>query len=332
MTTPLASALFASLVCVGVISLLLRSGLARHVIDLPNDRSLHAAPVPRIGGLGVVAGVLPVILWQPGREMTLLGVCVGLLALVSLADDRRALPVAVRLAAHALTAAVMVGVAAVPLPASALPTIAGALLAGVAIAWMTNLFNFMDGADGLAGGMAVIGFGALAWAAGEAGQAALCNVAAAVSVAGLAFLTFNFPAARVFLGDAGSIPLGFLAGALGWLGFQAGAWPAWFPGLVFSPFIVDASVTLAARAWRGEPLFRAHRSHHYQQLILGGWSHRRLAVSAWLLMACAAGTALAARQASAEAGVAIIAGWAAIYAVLLHVIRRNGRGEPAAGR
>ena len=89
MTTPLASALFASLVCVGVISLLLRSGLAQRVIDLPNERSLHAAPVPRIGGLGVVAGVLPVILWQPGREMTLLGVCVGLLALVSLADDIR---------------------------------------------------------------------------------------------------------------------------------------------------------------------------------------------------------------------------------------------------
>ena len=332
MTTPLASALFASLVCVGVISLLLRSGLAQHVIDLPNDRSLHAAPVPRIGGLGVVAGVLPVILWQPGREMTLLGVCVGLLALVSLADDRRALPVAVRLAAHALAAAVMVGVAATPLPASALPTIAGALLAGVAIAWMTNLFNFMDGADGLAGGMAVIGFGALAWAAGEAGQVALCNVAAAVSVASLGFLAFNFPAARVFLGDAGSIPLGFLAGTLGWLGILAGAWPAWFPVLVFSPFIVDASVTLVIRAWRGEPLFRAHRSHHYQQLILGGWSHRRLAVSAWLLMACAAGTALAARQASAEAGVAIIAGWAAVYAFLLHVIRRSGRGGPAAGR
>ena len=111
----------------------------------------------------------------------------------------------------------------------------------LATMWVTNLYNFMDGSDGLAGGMALFGFGAYALSAWLAGDAVFVVVAASIAAASAAFLVFNFPPAKVFMGDAGSIPLGFLAAALGILGWRAGHWPLWFPVLVFSPFIIDAS-------------------------------------------------------------------------------------------
>jgi UDP-N-acetylmuramyl pentapeptide phosphotransferase/UDP-N-acetylglucosamine-1-phosphate transferase len=168
------------------------------------------------------------------------------------------------------------------------------LLAGMlAVVWMTNLYNFMDGSDGLAGGMAAIGFGALALAAmlgDAAGLAALC---AAIAAAALAFLRFNFPPARVFMGDAGSIPLGFMAATLGIVGAMQDVWPWLFPLLVFSPFIVDASVTLIRRGLRGEKVWRAHRSHYYQRVVLLGATHRQLALAAYALMLAAAALAFA---------------------------------------
>jgi UDP-GlcNAc:undecaprenyl-phosphate/decaprenyl-phosphate GlcNAc-1-phosphate transferase len=157
----------------------------------------------------------------------------------------------------------------------------GAILA---VVWMTNLYNFMDGADGLAGGMAAIGFGALALGAWLGDAPRLAAFCAAIAAAALAFLRFNFPPARVFMGDAGSIPLGFLAAALGILGAQQNVWPWLFPLLVFSPFIVDASVTLARRGLRGERIWQAHRSHYYQRVVLLGASHRQLALAAYALM------------------------------------------------
>jgi UDP-N-acetylmuramyl pentapeptide phosphotransferase/UDP-N-acetylglucosamine-1-phosphate transferase len=126
----------------------------------------------------------------------------------------------------------------------------------------------------------------------------------------------------VFLGDAGSIPLGFLAGALGLHGFHSGAWPAWFPLLVFSPFIVDASVTLATRLARREAVWRAHRSHLYQRLVLSGWSHRRLAGSAYVLMAAAGMSALAGRAQEPMLQCGIIAVWAVAYGIVFRVARR----------
>ena len=168
----------------------------------------------------------------------------------------------------------------------------------LATMWVTNLYNFMDGSDGLAGGMALFGFGAYALAAWLAGDAVFVVVAASIAAAAAAFLVFNFPPAKVFMGDAGSIPLGFLAAALGILGWRAGHWPLWFPVLVFSPFIIDASVTLARRLLRGERVWRAHRSHYYQRLVQLGWGHRNTALAEYALMAgCGAARALGARSA-----------------------------------
>lgn len=274
----------AFLVCAFVLAWLLRR---RHVLpmDHPNARSLHAAPTPRVGGLGIMAGIAVASLWRV--DAALLPVVLGALALagVSVLDDVRGLPVRVRFLAHFVAAAgclVALGVSG------------WALLAGtLAVVWMTNLYNFMDGADGLAGGMAAIGFGALALAAMLGGALNLAAFCAAIAAAALAFLRFNFPPARVFMGDAGSIPLGFLAAALGILGAMQGVWPWLFPLLVFSPFIVDASVTLGRRALRGEKIWHAHRSHYYQRVVLLGASHRQLAMAAYALMLMMAALAFA---------------------------------------
>ena len=189
---------------------------------------------------------------------------------------------------------------------------------------MTNLFNFMNGSDG-SPGHGGHRFGTLAIAACEAGAMALALVATCVAAASLGFLLHNFPPARVFLGDAGSVPLGFLAGALGLHGVFTGIWPLWFPMLVFSPFIVDASVTLLRRVVHGERFWRAHRSHYYQRLVMAGWSPRALALGAYALMAAAAASALAGEAAGRTGLFGIILVWAAAYALLFLAIERRAR-------
>jgi len=283
-------------------------------MDHPNERSLHATPTPRIGGLGVMAGVLVASLWM--ADSALLPVMLGAFALaaLSLLDDMRGLPVHVRFLAHfvAATACLL-----------ALGINGWSLLGGtLAVVWMTNLYNFMDGADGLAGGMATIGFAALALAAWGGDAPGLAVFCAAIAAAALAFLYFNFPPARVFMGDAGSIPLGFLAAVLGAVGVVEGIWSWGFPLVVFSPFIVDASVTLARRALRGEKVWQAHRSHYYQRVVLLGASHRQLAVAAYGLMLAMSALAfmLLVRP---EQTVVVLTVAAAVYLVIFAAVDRR---------
>ena len=196
----------------------------------------------------------------------------------------------IRFAVHLAVAALFVSLR--PCNAHAVLWIPLALV----IAWLTNLYNFMDGADGLAGGMTVLGFSAYAIAAAIGADGAFATLNLCVAASAAAFLLFNFPPARIFMGDGGSVPLGFLAGALGLSGWHSGLWPLWFPAVVFSPFIVDATVTLLRRARRGEKVWQAHRSHYYQRLVIMGWTHRRLAGAEYLLMTACAACALAALQ------------------------------------
>ena len=114
-----------------------------------------------------------------------------------------------------------------------------------------------------------------------------------------------------------------LGAALGVLGWSRGLWPFWFPPLVFSPFVVDASVTLVQRALRREKLSEAHKSHYYQRLVRLGWTHRRLALAAYALMAAAAATALSARTAHPLVAANLLALWAAVYAVIALAIDRR---------
>lgn len=246
------------------------------LLDEPNERSLHQRPVPRTGGFAIVAGVLgaTVLSATPG------GLTVGMLALatVSVLDDWRSLSQAVRLVVHLVVCSAFCLVALPGLPWTWIA------VAALALGWMANLYNFMDGADGLAGGMAVIGFGFLAAGAMLGGDSVLALTCASIAAAAGAFLVSNFPPARIFMGDMGSVPLGFLAGAIGLLGWNQGLWPVWFPVMVFAPFVVDASTTLARRAWRRERLWQAHRSHYYQRAVLLGWTHRRMVLTEYVLM------------------------------------------------
>ena len=253
-------------------------------MDHPNARSLHQTPTPRIGGLGIIFGLGVAGLWLADGSLLFLILAAFSLAALSILDDARGLPVAVRFLTHFVVALGYL---------LTLDLGDWSLLLGVlAVVWMTNLYNFMDGSNGLAGGMAVIGFGAFslgAWIGDAQGLAAFC---AAIATTALAFLRFNFPSAKLFMGDVGSIPLGFLAAAIGIFGIRQGLWPWIFPILVFSPFIVDASVTLARRGLRGEKIWRAHRSHYYQRVIMLGASHSQLAWAAYALMLASAGLAL----------------------------------------
>ncbi len=299
-----AAAALAAVGCIAVLACLLKTRLAwRLAVDTPNWRSLHTRPVPRVGGWGVVPAVVGATVVVGGGvriDYALAGMVA--LAVLSFIDDRRGLPASVRFAVHFIVAGLFVW---------ALETGDGlwAMIAlGVAIVWMTNLYNFMDGLDGLAGGMALFGFAAYAWAA--AGHASeLTVLAAALAGAALGFLLFNFHPAKIFLGDVGSIPLGFMAGALGLYGWRHEVWPLWYPAIVFSPFIADASLTLAKRAVRKEKVWEAHREHYYQRLVRMGMGHRPIALVWYGLMAAAALLGIGMLQLSAFAQYAILVLW-----------------------
>lgn len=300
------------------------SGIA---LDHPNRRSLHQTPVPRTGGVAVFAGVLVgAAVIAPNLPVAAWIGCATALA-ISFADDVRGVPVLPRLAVHLLTAGACA--AALMAPDHGVLAIAVATLG---IAWMMNLFNFMDGSDGLAGGMALIGFavyGLAAWAAGSTAFA-LTNFSVAAAAAG--FLVFNFHPARIFLGDVGAVPLGFLAAAFGLIGWLQRDWLWWFPLLVFSPFIVDASATLARRLLRRERVWEAHRDHYYQRLVQMGWGHRRTALAAYTLMLACGAAALFAlgTSAAAQAGLLITAG--VVYLALIAAVTRAWVASGAGGR
>ena len=305
------------------------------LLDHPNDRSLHQRPISRTGGLAMLAAsliggflvgwTLPVS--RPGLGLLLLGLAP--LAVVSLLDDRGGIRFQWRLAAHVWAAFSLVLAGYKPdwfeLPGLVMPLSSGfafllTLLFGV---WMINLYNFMDGMDGFAGGMALIGFATLAWL-GRADSAFMsaCLIAAAASAG---FLVHNFPPARLFMGDTGSIMLGFLAAACSLWGNKIGLFPLWAALLIFSPFVVDATVTLLRRLLRGENVLEAHRTHYYQRLVLLGWGHRRTVLTEYALMLACAGSAVWAVRLSPAGQISLLVGWWLVYSLLMWGVGRLER-------
>lgn len=288
---------------------LLLSRFARFALDQPNARSLHEAPVPRTGGIAVLGGTALAFafgaapLWLPAA-------LAATLAAASFVDDVHRLPTLARLAVHVSASAFLLWYLLSPMH-----PLEVALLV-VALAWITNLYNFMDGSDGLAGGMAMIGFGTYAFAAWLDGETALAAFCLALSSASAAFLFYNMHPARIFLGDVGSIPLGFLAGTLGLVGWRNDAWPLWFPLLVFGPFIGDATVTLVKRLLRGERVWRAHREHYYQRMVRMGVGHRGTALVGYALMIACSGVALGGRNQAPWLQVLAFFGASALLATL----------------
>ncbi len=289
-----------------LIWLMLKAGIASRFLDKPNERSLHDTPTPRLGGICLIAAALGVALFAGAGDLLPVLAAAGVLAVVSVFDDIRSLPAYIRFGSHLLAAIAMVW--AYPLPPAWLMA-----MAVIYIAWHTNLYNFMDGMDGFSGGMAVLGFGAFSIAALQSGAMALGVVSLSLTGAAIGFLAFNFPPARVFMGDAGAIPLGFLAATLSYLGYRNGVWPWWFGPFVFSPFIVDASVTLLRRIFAGEKVWAAHKSHYYQRMAQSGLGHLATTMRWYVLMIAVVACALYFRDhAPVEiAGLAVV--WAAIY-------------------
>jgi UDP-N-acetylmuramyl pentapeptide phosphotransferase/UDP-N-acetylglucosamine-1-phosphate transferase len=317
--------------------LILRSRLAMQALDrVDKPNAMHAVAVPRIGGLSLMVAaalsylILTNVIAMPPLLATIFLVALTLSAL-SLKDDLRGLTPIVRLLAHLAAALIVVAFSSqAVLPSNQVvpgTSLISVTLAVIAVAWMTNLYNFMDGANGLAGLMGMIGFAAMAWVAADHAQLELARLSMVIAGACSGFLFFNFPRPRVFLGDVGSIPLGFLAASLGLYGYQHGVWTWAFPLLVFSPFVVDATVTLAKRIAAGARIWEAHRQHYYHRLILDcGWSHTRTALVYAALMVATSGyslmllpTRLGDGENAREIGDVLLylAPWAVIYASLI---------------
>lgn len=350
--TAFGALLLALALCMAALRAALRLPTQRLIWDMPNrPNAMHLNPIPRIGGLALGFAAICSILVFSNSGSLLLPLCIALaLMLISFFDDRWQLSPALRLGAHVAGAALVMlfwlRVFIVQMPTNSAthwllhPVSAMAIV--MTITWLTNLYNFMDGADGIAGGMTVVGFGSYAILALMAiapspstrvlagmnvqDAAMITVVSAAIAGAGLGFLALNFPPARVFMGDAGSIPLGFLAAVIGIHGVLIGIWPWFIPALIFSPFIIDASATLLKRVLQRKIIWHAHRGHYYQQLILSGWSHRRTAVAYYVLMVATSLSAVAAKVMGESAPLlrdAILQTWVVVYVMLLITLERR---------
>lgn len=304
-----------------------------HVLDHPNERSLHSRPTPRSGGVAIfVALSVAVGIWSLGADLnsSLYGLGAGaiLVSALSFLDDRKGLSVSVRLPGHLLAAALLV-VGGLSLSAFTLPGIVwhwpewlGILLSLLFLVWMLNLYNFMDGMDGFAAGMTVIGFGTFAVLGYQVGNTVFLTLNLIVVAATAGFLFFNFPPARIFMGDTGSSLLGLLVGGLSIYGVREGVFPLWVALLVFSPFIVDATVTLLRRLGRGERVWQAHKSHYYQRLVQSGWGHKRTVIYEYVLMLACGLSALLAKQLNSQGQVALILFWCLAYPLLMIGVHR----------
>jgi len=296
-----------------------RPGSRLYILDHPNDRSLHRDATPRTGGVAILAGIAVGGGWLAatiGLPASLLwpGIGVILLALVGLVDDISELGPLPRLMVQFIAAWPLLDL--LPAFPLALPYWAGAVLLLVGAVWMVNLYNFMDGMDGFAGGMGVIGFGSLgilAWQGGG-GVAWACGV---IALSCVGFLVRNFPPANIFMGDAGATVLGFLAALISLWGVAEELFSFWSALLIFSPFVVDASYTLLRRALRGERVWRAHREHLYQRLVLLGWGHRRTVLAEYALMLLCAAAGLALPRLAAQPRGWLLAGIGLMYLALI---------------
>jgi Fuc2NAc and GlcNAc transferase len=263
-----------------------RYALARALIDVPNERSSHSVPTPKGGGIAI-AGVVLIglavlaVLGQVGaRSAIALSGGGALVAVVGWLDDHHGLSAGVRLTVHLAAAAWAVawlrgmpdlttGEAAVHLGPG------GALLAVIGVVWATNFYNFMDGIDGLAAAEAVVvGVAGALLLASRATPLALVSLLIAAAAAG--FLVWNWPPARLFMGDVGSGFLGFMFGGLALATENARALPALLWLVLLGPFFADATITLLRRMARGDRWHAAHRTHAYQRAVQAGWSHRRV--------------------------------------------------------
>lgn len=263
--------------CLWALRLAQKSGM----IALPGERQSHSHATPTGGGLGLVFSIvittvcleliisLPVFWWQnmlPG---------VLLLAVVGWRDDRVPVSSFVRLVVQLVVSIWLIGFASWAFSLKDVFVVAVIILS---IVWLMNVYNFMDGSNGMAGFQGVFAGLVMAGMFQAGGEQAMALIALAVAAACAGFLPLNFPNARVFMGDVSSVPLGFMFASFATYGLYTGSLDLPISILIMSVFLVDATLTLLARAFRGERWYTAHAHHVYQRLIALGWSHRQVLV------------------------------------------------------
>ncbi|OAN54988.1 MraY family glycosyltransferase [Magnetospirillum moscoviense] len=301
----------------------------RQILDFPNERSSHTLPTPRGGGLAtspVMAALMLLMGWQARHPLALaLGAGTVVLLAVSWIDDRRGLAPGPRFLVQAAMVALGVTMLAGWVISPALPWWLDALLAGLGWLWFVNLYNFMDGIDGITGIETMSLGGGIAIVAGLAGaDPVVASAALTVAVIGGTFLHFNWHPARMFLGDSGSVPFGFVLGGL----LAALAAEGQLAAALILPayYVADATITLTRRALRGEKVWQAHRLHFYQRAVQGGKRHDQVAA-----IIGAANIVLIGAAALAAMGLTWVGLGAAIavVAALLAVLSRWSKGAPA---
>ena len=271
-----------------------RFAIQKSVLDIPNERSSHSVPTPRGGGVAIVVAFIAAVLLLWALGLVPLSVMSALvlggagIAILGFFDDLGHIPARWRLLGHFLAGAWVVyslgGLAPLTLWGGAVDLgLLGSLLAVVFLVWMLNLYNFMDGIDGLASSEAVfagLAGGLIYFLSGQDGLAVLCF---AMAAAAGGFLCWNFPPAKIFMGDAGSGFLGIVMGAMALIAGWVSPDFFWSWIILLGLFVVDATVTLLRRLLRGEKVYEAHRSHAYQFASRQFGSHKKVTLAAWAL-------------------------------------------------
>jgi Fuc2NAc and GlcNAc transferase len=296
MTLQLVSFVGAALFTVGGTWLVVTYARRKSILDHPGPRSLHSRPTPRGGGLAIVIATISAaaLLWHFDRLDTelLQALAPGgvLIALIGWVDDHGHVPALARATAHTVAALLLIHFMGWPRTLD-LGFVelslgwAGPMVYVLSAVWVINLFNFMDGIDGIAAAQAALGFGVGSLLLLNGANAGLPLLAVTVAGASVGFLVWNRAPARIFMGDAGSGFLGYVVVFLALAGDRTGAVPLVVWMMLFGVFVFDATVTVVRRMLRGDQWYAAHRSHAYQRLVQAGRSHARVTSLAALLMA-----------------------------------------------
>lgn len=283
------------------VSLIRRWVVKGQLLDHPNDRSMHLMPTPRGGGLAIVAIVLATAIWF-ARETDLTHsliyiICGAVIAWMGWRDDVKSLSHKFRFVVQGMIAVVSIlGMGyfksvTIPLFGVLQLGVVGIIITFFWIIGLTNAYNFMDGIDGIAGGVAFsagLGWMWLASAGGQWGNSFVFWIALSIAAGSFGFLGHNWPPAKIFMGDVASTFLGYSFAVLPLLSADKGGDALMLGTLLMWTFIMDAGLTFINRLLKGEKVFSAHRSHLFQRLVIGGYTHAMVS-SLYILLTLFAG-------------------------------------------
>ena len=319
---------------------ILRFSLKRNLLDIPNDRSSHSVPKPRLGGFAMTAAFYATFATmflfhvKPLPSASLAGILIGgaVIAGVGLLDDLLRIDARVKLLAQFGAAAVPVSTGVI-LTSVKIPLIGSLALGPLAVPFtllwimaLINFYNFVDGIDGLAAGLGMIASAFLFLIFGMTGANDMQALYAVIAGASFGFLRYNFPPARIFMGDMGSTFIGYMFAVLAIIGERRGV-PAFMTILLLAGVIGDTALTLVKRALKKERLFLPHRTHYYQRLTSLGLSHKQVTLLEYLVAILLGVSALLAfhREWTFVTFLSVV--WIGFFIWALAKIRSMERGE-----